>query len=71
MDTIGDIMLSEVRHAQKDRGHVFSHMWKIHPKDKQIHKNKHDHIQTPMYNLLVIVEHSMELRERGKEKGND
>jgi hypothetical protein len=28
--------------------HVFSHMLKIDPKDKHIHKNKHDHIQTHM-----------------------
>jgi hypothetical protein len=24
----------------------FSHMWKIDPKDKHIHKNKRDHIET-------------------------
>jgi hypothetical protein len=27
-----DIMLSEVSQDQKDKGHVFSHMWKIDPK---------------------------------------
>jgi hypothetical protein len=43
-----DIMLNEVSHVQKNRSHVFSHMWKIDPKDKHIHKNKHDHIQTHM-----------------------
>jgi hypothetical protein len=32
----------------KQRPHVFSSMWKINPKDKHIHKNKHDHIQTYM-----------------------
>jgi hypothetical protein len=31
-------------------------MWKIDPKDKHIHKNKHDHIQTHMQNMFVIVE---------------
>jgi hypothetical protein len=42
-----DIMLSEVSQAQKDKGrHVFSHTWKMDPKDKHIHKNKHDHTQT-------------------------
>jgi hypothetical protein len=34
--------------------HVFSHTWKIHPKNK--HPKKHDHIQTQTYNMLVIVE---------------
>jgi hypothetical protein len=31
-------------------------MWKIDSKDKHIHKNKHDHIQTYMKNMFVIVE---------------
>jgi hypothetical protein len=36
-------MLSEVSQAQeRQRLYVFSHTWKIEPKDK--HKNKHDHI---------------------------
>jgi hypothetical protein len=43
-----DIILSEINQAQKDKGHMFSHMWKIDPKDKHIQKNKHDHIQTHM-----------------------
>jgi hypothetical protein len=43
------IMLSEGSQAQKDkRPHVFSHTWKTDPKDKCIHKNKHDCIQTQM-----------------------
>jgi hypothetical protein len=42
------IMVSEVSQAQKDKGHIFFHKWKIDPKDKNIHKNKHDHIQTHM-----------------------
>jgi hypothetical protein len=37
-----DIMVSEVSQAQKERLHVFSHTWQIDPKDKHIHKNKHD-----------------------------
>jgi hypothetical protein len=41
-----DIILSEVSQTQKEKSHVFTHMWKIDPKDKHIHKNKHDHIQT-------------------------
>jgi hypothetical protein len=44
-----DIMLSKVNQAQKDkRLHVSSHMWKIDPKDKHIHKNKYDHMQVHM-----------------------
>jgi hypothetical protein len=31
-------------------------MWKIDPNDKHTHKNKHDHIQTYMYNIFVTVE---------------
>jgi hypothetical protein len=52
-----DIMLSKVSQAQKGKGHIFfSHMWKIDPKDKHIHKNKHDHLQTHVENMFVIVE---------------
>jgi hypothetical protein len=42
-------------------------MWKIDPKDKHIHKNKH-HIQIDMKNMFVIVELLMELRGGGKGK---
>jgi hypothetical protein len=45
-----DIMLSEVNQAQKDKGICFSHMWMIDPKDKHIHKNKYDNIQTYVCN---------------------
>jgi hypothetical protein len=33
-----DIMLSELRQAQKDKGHIFSHTWKTDPKDKHSQK---------------------------------
>jgi hypothetical protein len=38
-------------------------------KDKHIHKNEHDYIQTHMENMFVIMELLMELREgqKGKE----
>jgi hypothetical protein len=45
-----DKMLSEVSQIQKDKGCLFPLMWKIEPKDKHIHKNKHNQIQT--YNLI-------------------
>jgi hypothetical protein len=34
--------------SKRQRLHVFSHTWTIDPKDKHIHKNKHDHMQTQM-----------------------
>jgi hypothetical protein len=34
-----DIMLSEVSQTQKGKGHMFSLMWKLDPKDKHIPKN--------------------------------
>jgi hypothetical protein len=30
-------------------------MWKIDPKHKHIHKNKHEHVETHMWNMFVIV----------------
>jgi hypothetical protein len=39
-----DIMLSEVSQVQKDKNHVFSHMWKIDPKHKCIHKTYIEHV---------------------------
>jgi hypothetical protein len=33
-----------------------SYMQKVDPKDKHIHKNKHDHIHIYRSNTLVIVE---------------
>jgi hypothetical protein len=44
-----DVMLNEVSQVQKDKGCMFfSHMRKTDPKDKHIHKTKHDHIETHM-----------------------
>jgi hypothetical protein len=52
-----DIVLCEVIQVQKDKDrHVFSHTWKIDPKDKRIHKDRHDHTQTQMWNMFVTVE---------------
>jgi hypothetical protein len=33
-----DIMLSEVSQVQKEKGHVFSHIWKKNPNNKHIHE---------------------------------
>jgi hypothetical protein len=41
-----DIMLSEVSQFKKTKVTFFSHTWKMNPKDKHIHKDKHDLTQT-------------------------
>jgi hypothetical protein len=43
-------------------------MCKIDPKDKHIHKAKHNHIQTHMYNMFVQCNYFMELGVEGKTK---
>jgi hypothetical protein len=43
-----NIMLSEASQVEKDKSHMFSLMRKIDPKDKYIHKTKHDHIRIYM-----------------------
>jgi hypothetical protein len=48
MDTIGGHVKWSKPGSEKQRLHVFLHMWKIDPKDKHIHKNEHEHIQTFM-----------------------
>jgi hypothetical protein len=48
MDAIGGHKLRSKPDSERQRPHVFSHMGKINPKDKQIHKNKHDLTQTQM-----------------------
>jgi uncharacterized protein (DUF2132 family) len=48
---VEEIKLSEVSKIQKDKGRMFTLMWKIRkiePKDKHIHKTKHDHIENSM-----------------------
>jgi hypothetical protein len=35
-------------YSERQRLHVFSHMGEKDPKDKHIHENKHDHMQTHM-----------------------
>jgi hypothetical protein len=47
MDAIGGCYVKWSKpDSQRQRPHVFSHMWKTDPKDKHIHKNKCDHIWT-------------------------
>jgi hypothetical protein len=42
----------------------------VDPKDKHLHKNKHGHVQTHMWDTFEIVKLSVELGEgrKGKEK---
>jgi hypothetical protein len=64
-----DIIVSEVSQAQKDKiCHIFSHMWKMDPKDKHIHKNKHDHVKIQMQNMFVTVELLCGTRGRREKK---
>jgi hypothetical protein len=41
-------MKYERQDSERQSLHVVSHMWKIDPQDKHIHKNKYDHTQTNM-----------------------
>jgi hypothetical protein len=43
-------------------------MWKIDPKDKHIPKTKHDHIQTYMQSMFVIVELLYGARQRERKR---
>jgi hypothetical protein len=43
-------------------------MWKIDPKDKYVHKNKHDHIQAYISNMFVEVKHLFENWGRREKK---
>jgi hypothetical protein len=64
-----DIMISEVSQAQKTGVTCFlSYM-----EDKHIPPNKHDHMQTHMWNMLAIFEvfYGTLLGERRKGKEND
>jgi hypothetical protein len=49
MDAVREHLVKCSKHgSERQRQHIFSHMWKIDPKDKHIHKNKPDHTQTHM-----------------------
>jgi hypothetical protein len=62
------IVLSEASQVQKDKGHMFSHIWKIDPKDKHIHKNMHDYTQTYVNHICNSGTTLWNLGEQGKEK---
>jgi hypothetical protein len=50
---------------------MFSHIWKIVPKDKYRHKTKHDPIHTYRWNILAIVELFYRAWGRRERKEND
>jgi hypothetical protein len=65
MDGIGGYHVKWSKPVSKNKGHLFSQTWKIDPKDKHIHKNKYDHIQTHMYN---VCNNGTNLWKTGKEE---
>jgi hypothetical protein len=69
MDAIGGHVKLSKASSGRQRPHVFSHTWKIDTKDKYIHKNKHDHVQTYMYNMFVteLLYGTWGRRKKGKE----
>jgi hypothetical protein len=42
--------------SERQRLNVFSYTWKIDTKNNHLHKNKHDHVQTQIQTMFVIVE---------------
>jgi hypothetical protein len=45
MDGTGDHHVKQSKPGlERQRLHVFFHIWKIDPKDKHIHNYKHDHM---------------------------
>jgi hypothetical protein len=59
------VKLARVR---KTKAACFLSYWKIDPKDKHVHRNKHDDIYIYMKNMFVIVELLCGTQEEGKEK---
>jgi hypothetical protein len=49
-----DIIISEANQAQKDKGYMLSLIPGRSIQNINIHKNKHDHIETQMSDLFVI-----------------
>jgi hypothetical protein len=74
MDATGDYHVNRSKlGSERQKSHVFSHMWKIDPKDKCIHKYKHDHLERESKkerereNMLSIVGLFKENKEEGEE----
>jgi hypothetical protein len=50
-----------------ERPQAFSHMCKINPKGKRLHKYKHDHTHTPGLQTVRLFEGIREKKERKRE----
>jgi 6-phosphogluconolactonase/glucosamine-6-phosphate isomerase/deaminase len=61
-------MLAEISQVQKNKGCVFSHMWKIDSKHKCIHTKKHDHIYTHLYVEHICNSGTIDYMALGKGK---
>jgi hypothetical protein len=57
--------------SEGQRPHVFSHTWKIDPKDKSAQKQAWSHTNSYVERVCNSGNYSMELGEREKEKEND
>jgi hypothetical protein len=54
--------------SERQKPYVFSHMWMIDPKDKHIHKNKHDPINSHVEHVCNSETILWNSRKEGKEK---
>jgi hypothetical protein len=54
------VMVSQI---QKDKSHVFSYMYKVEPKDKHIHKYRHEHLCV-MFVVVGLLEGTQRRSER-------
>jgi hypothetical protein len=41
---------------ERQRSHIFSHVWETDPKDNHIHRYEHDHTYICIQNMFPIVE---------------
>jgi hypothetical protein len=72
MDAVGGHHVKRSKSASgRLRLYVFSHMWKIDPKGKSIHKNKHGNVHTYAEHVCNSGTTLWNSGEEGREKGND
>jgi hypothetical protein len=60
-------MLSEVSQAQKHKGLVFTHMWKIDPKDKHTQRQTWSFTNSKMFVIVELLYGTWGMRERKRE----
>jgi 16S rRNA A1518/A1519 N6-dimethyltransferase RsmA/KsgA/DIM1 with predicted DNA glycosylase/AP lyase activity len=72
MDATGGHHVKRIKPgSERPRPHVFSHMWKIDPKEKHIHKTNIIMYKLICRTWLQYWNYSMELGRGGKGKEND